>query len=206
MSTIHRSYEVLIEETVSAENRDQRKRGTNKPLNHKAKTTEALRLTNDLFQDDVCYYTLMLAGMVKDACWTDELLESATWMKEKLDAEQWTARKAQLLGKKINPLWELIRSNAMTAGVIGRLNRDWYRHAIFFGAKTVDEFVDKAFCYQGEKRLTANSRAEKRRNNPPAAKKLLHTFVAFMLRDAIQFKVNKIALKDMASFAGIWSG
>ena len=206
MSTIHRSYEVLIEETVTSENREQRKHGTSKPLNHNTKTTEALRLTNDLFQDDVCYCTLMLAGMVKDACWTDELLESATWMKEKLDAEQWKARKAQLLGKKINPLWEFIRSSAMTSGVIGRLNRDWYRHAIFFGAKTADEFVDKAFCYQGEKRLTANSRAEKRRNNPPAAKKLLHTFVAFMLRDAIQFKVNKIALKDMASFAGIWSG
>jgi IS605 OrfB family transposase len=206
MSAIHRSYEVLIEETVSAENRAQRKHGTSKPLNHNTKTTEALRLTNDLFQDGVCYYTIMLAGMVKDACWTDELLESATWMKEKIDAEQWKVRKAQLLGKRINPLWELIRSSATSANVVGRLNQNWYRHAIFFGAKTAEELVAKAFCYQGEERLSGKSRTEKRRNNSPTKEMLLHTFVKSLLCDAMQFKASKVALKDMASFAGIWSG
>jgi IS605 OrfB family transposase len=208
MSTIHRSYEVLIEETVTSENREQRKHGTKKLLNHNTKTTEALRLTNDLFQDAICYYTMMLAGMVKNATWTDDLLESANWMKEKLDAEQWKVRKMQLVGQKINPLWNLICSSGTTSNVIGRdrLNRNWYQHAIFSGAKSADEFVAKAFCFQGEERLLGNSRKKRRRKNPPDDELLLRTFVGFVLRDAMQFKAGKLALKDMASFAGVWSG
>ena len=81
MSKIHRSYEVLIEETVTAENREQRKHGTSKTLNHNAKTADALRLTNEMFQDAVCYYTLMLAGMVKDARWSEETFSYANGWK-----------------------------------------------------------------------------------------------------------------------------
>jgi hypothetical protein len=67
MSKIHRSYQVLIEETVSAEERERRRHGTNKESRFNAKTTAALELTNEMFQDAVCYYTLMLSGMVKEA-------------------------------------------------------------------------------------------------------------------------------------------
>ncbi len=124
MSKIHRSYEVLIEETVTAENREQRKHGTSKTLNHNAKTADALRLTNEMFQDAVCYYTLMLAGMVKDARWSEETFSYAKWMEDKLKAKGWQARQKQLIGQPINPLWRHITNSVemrdATANVVNR--------------------------------------------------------------------------------------
>ena len=60
---IYRSYEVLIEESVAA-NHPSRKR-TSKQSVADPDIDAALRLTNRIYQDAVCYYVLVLAGMAK---------------------------------------------------------------------------------------------------------------------------------------------
>src|SRR5208282_5686758 len=59
-SEIYRTYEVLIEESVHPTHP---KRGKT----NKADVHQALVTTNELFQDAVCYYTIMLAGLAGKA-------------------------------------------------------------------------------------------------------------------------------------------
>ncbi len=62
---LYRTYEVLIEQSV---HRTHPKRGkTNKTDAYKADVHQALVTTNELFQDGVCYYTIMLAGLAGEA-------------------------------------------------------------------------------------------------------------------------------------------
>jgi IS605 OrfB family transposase len=62
---LYRTYEVLVEESVLRESDKDAK--TNKESRYKAETMGALRDTNDMFQDAVCYYTILLAGLAGDA-------------------------------------------------------------------------------------------------------------------------------------------
>jgi hypothetical protein len=60
-SELYRTYEVLVEESVHPTHS---KRGkTNKADGYKADVHQALVTTNELFQDAVCYYTIMLAAL-----------------------------------------------------------------------------------------------------------------------------------------------
>jgi IS605 OrfB family transposase len=201
MPNIHRSYEVLIEETVTAENRQHRKRGTDKEHRFNAKTMAALELTNEMFQDAVCYYTLMLAGMVKGAEWTEETLGYVGWMRAELGDEAWKARRARMLGQQINPLWKHITEShemsAATANVVKRLSEE-YPHAIFHGSKDADDIVRKAFCYKGTK-----GKAELiKRNDLPAAENLVQTFVAHLMPKVVQVKSTGDSLfPNLKSFA-----
>jgi IS605 OrfB family transposase len=64
-SELYRTYEVLIEESVHPTHP---KRGkTSKSDGYKTEVHEALVTTNELFQDAVCYYTIMLAGLAGEA-------------------------------------------------------------------------------------------------------------------------------------------
>jgi hypothetical protein len=61
MSELYRTYEVLIEESIHPTHP---KRGkTTKTYRYKADVHHALVTTNELFQDAVCYYTIMLVGL-----------------------------------------------------------------------------------------------------------------------------------------------
>jgi IS605 OrfB family transposase len=211
MPTIHRSYEVLIEETVTTENRQRRKHGTDKESRFNTKTAVALELTNEMFQDAVCYYTLMLTGMVKDERWTEETIGYAQWMKGKLGDKGWQARLKQLREQQrpINPLWEHITKSpemcAATADVVKRLAEN-YPYAIFHRSKDAEGLVRAAFCYQGEERLPDSTRREKRRQQPPSQAALIRTFVQNLMVEAVKVTGKTDALNDMASFAGVWSG
>jgi IS605 OrfB family transposase len=64
-SELYRTYEVLIEESVHPTHP---KRGkTKKTEGYKPDVHQALVTSNELFQDAVCYYTLMLAGLAGEA-------------------------------------------------------------------------------------------------------------------------------------------
>lgn len=65
MSTIYRTYEVLIEETLSAN--DPKRQKSAKPSRENTATRRALETTHQIFQDAVCYYILCLIGLVRDA-------------------------------------------------------------------------------------------------------------------------------------------
>lgn len=65
MNTVYRTYEVLIEETLSAN--DSKRQRTSKPSRENANTRRALETTHRLFQDAVCYYILCLIGLVREA-------------------------------------------------------------------------------------------------------------------------------------------
>lgn len=65
MSTVYRTYEVLIEETLSSS--DPKRQRSAKPSRENAATRRALETTHRIFQDAVCYYILCLIGLVRDA-------------------------------------------------------------------------------------------------------------------------------------------
>lgn len=202
---------MLIEETVSAEVRQRRKNGTSKESLIDAHTTGALKLTNAMFQDAVCYYTLMLAGMVKDTMWTEELLEIEEVkrsLKGKLDDAQWAARKKEFVGRAINPLWKERCVGATS--VLGRLNQPRYRHAAFREdkreAKTVEEVVKNAFRYQGEERAAGATPKVKPRPQPPVDQKLRETFLRYVLPGCVEAKGAKLKLKSMKTAAGVMTG
>jgi hypothetical protein len=91
MSTVYRTYEVLIEETLSA--KDPKRQKSAKPSRENAATRRALKTTHQLFQDAVCYYILCLIGLVRDATET-------------------TADGAKI---EINPLWHTLTTGAQGA-------------------------------------------------------------------------------------------
>jgi hypothetical protein len=61
---LYRTYEVLIEETVAPDHPKRAK--TRKPDSYNTEVHDALHTTNALFQDAVCYYTILLAGLAGD--------------------------------------------------------------------------------------------------------------------------------------------
>ena len=84
---LYRTYEVLIEESVAPTHPKRGRTGKNDAYN--AVIHRALRATNDLFQDAVCYYTIMLASLAS----------------ETKDSK----------ARSLNPLWqELVRGNYET--------------------------------------------------------------------------------------------
>ena len=56
MNTVYRTYEVLVEETLSAN--DPKRQKTSKPSRENAKTRRALETTHRLFQDAVCWFNV----------------------------------------------------------------------------------------------------------------------------------------------------
>ena len=64
-SELYRTYEVLVEESVHPDHPKRSK--TSKPSGWgDGSTYAALKDTNDIFQDAVCYYTILLAGLAGD--------------------------------------------------------------------------------------------------------------------------------------------
>lgn len=127
---LYRTYEVLIEETVSPN--DPRRGKTNKPGRYSAEIANALRDTNDIFQDAVCYYTLLLAGLVGNG---DE-------------------------GAELNPLWRHLRSKETqekksmreeTDKVVRRLAE---RYPVLSGIHTAEEFLNKMYGVMQRAHLT----------------------------------------------------
>lgn len=110
---LYRTYEVLIEETVTAD--DPRRGKTKKPSRYSQEIAAALQGTNDIFQDAVCYYTLLLASLVGDG---DE-------------------------GAALNPLWRHLRSNEMRAKTDDVVKRLAGRYPVLAGLQTAEEFLDR---------------------------------------------------------------
>ncbi|MBE7495489.1 MAG: type V CRISPR-associated protein Cas12b [Verrucomicrobiaceae bacterium] len=132
MSTVYRSYEVLIEET--ARNHHARKAGkTKKELhpNH-LNTEQALKTTHEVFQDAVCYYILCILGLIKGG--TDRN------------------------GKVASPLWNSVTAEGRlgeTHDLVKRLAES-YPAAPFSAATTVEEFLSAVY---GERTTTADRAA-----------------------------------------------
>ena len=74
---IYRTYEVLIEETVSDDN--PKRQRTSKPSRYNAATVHALRVTNDTFQDAVCYYLFLIIGLLRDVPETERDQINLLW-------------------------------------------------------------------------------------------------------------------------------
>jgi IS605 OrfB family transposase len=117
-SELYRTYEVLIEESVHPTHP---KRGkTSKSDGYKADVHQALVTTNELFQDAVCYYTIMLAGMCRDG------VQNPLW-------DSWMHRPEMQCQLEL---------------VIKKLAKD-YPKAIFYGATTIEDFITKCYSYTG---------------------------------------------------------
>ena len=116
---LYRTYEVLIEESIHPEHPKRAKSGKDDRYGD-GKVHEALLTTNEMFQDAVCYYTIMLAGMCRDES------KNPIW-------------RCWLTDKKV--------SQDMKS-VVARLSSN-YPHAIFHGAVDVNDFLEKAYSYRG---------------------------------------------------------
>lgn len=112
---LYRTYEVLIEETVSLD--DPRRGKTNKSSRYSAEIAAGLRDTNDIYQDAVCYYTLLLAGLVGDG---DE-------------------------GAGLNPLWRHLRCKGMRAQTDAVVKRLASRYSTLAGLNKAEEFLDRVY-------------------------------------------------------------
>ena len=126
MSTVYRTYEVLIEETLSGY--DPKRQRTSKPSRENANTRRALETTHRLFQDAVCYYMLCLVGLVRDATETGP------------DGKP----------RDINPLWRTLTTGRMgqqTDELIGKLSLR-YPSAPWTDATSVTQFLDRVFCWK----------------------------------------------------------
>jgi IS605 OrfB family transposase len=112
---LYRTYEVLIEETVHPGHPKRGKTGKNgayKPEIHKA-----LRVTNDLFQDAVCYYTIMLASLAGEA----------------KDSK----------GRWLNPLWREFTRGRYAKQAEEIVRRFSHRYASCFGLTSLEQLRDK---------------------------------------------------------------
>ncbi|TVM02518.1 MAG: hypothetical protein CV087_09480, partial [Candidatus Brocadia sp. WS118] len=115
---LYRSYEVLVEETVPVNH--EKRNNTTKPSLWNQEIDGALRDTHMIFQDAVCYYTLLLAGLAEN---------------EKDSS-----------GKPLNPLWAHLTGGLKdeTEKVIRRLII-YYR--LPSGIKTPEDFVEKIYSW-----------------------------------------------------------
>lgn len=126
MKTVYRTYEVLIEETLSAN--DPKRQKTSKPSRENANTRRALETTHRLFQDAVCYYILCLIGLVRDA-------------KEGGPKDS---------NPDINPLWRTLTTGEMgkkTDQLVRRLS-ERYPASPWHGATGLDTFMTSVFCWK----------------------------------------------------------
>ena len=114
---IYRTYEVLIEETVPVDH-EKRKKGTTKFSLWNAEIDGALRDMHMIFQDAVCYYTLLLAGLA--------------------------GNEKDPSGKPLNPLWEHLTGGlkSETSRIIRRLTT-YYK--ISDGINTPEDFLEKIY-------------------------------------------------------------
>ena len=123
MNELYRTYEVLIEETVHPNH--PKRSATSKPSAWgDGNKYAALRDTNTVFQDAVCYYTILLAGLAGHST-------------EK--------------GKLLNPLWtELCRRAQSPNGDVARvLQRLATNYPKLPSVGTLDDFV-KSVLTQGK--------------------------------------------------------
>src|SRR6266540_5607744 len=74
---LYRTYEVLIEESVHPTHPKRGKTAKNDA--YRADVHLALVTTNELFQDAVCYYTIMLAGLAGEAKDKKGRLQNPLW-------------------------------------------------------------------------------------------------------------------------------
>ncbi|MFZ4594996.1 MAG: hypothetical protein ACOYOF_12115, partial [Verrucomicrobiaceae bacterium] len=121
MNTVYRTYEVLVEETLSAG--DPKRQKTSKPSRENAKTRRALETTHRLFQDAVCYYILALIGLVRDA--------------KEANAD-------------INPLWRTLTTGEMgkkTDQLVRRLS-ERYPSAPWHGIASLNDFLKRIYCWK----------------------------------------------------------
>jgi hypothetical protein len=138
MNELYRTYEVLIEETIPDGHEKRQKDRTKKPLRWNGEVDGALRDTHMIFQDAVCYFTLLLAGLAGN----EKVSDSA-------------APEKQIL---LNPLWEHLTGalNAQTEQLIRRLTANYKLPA---GIKTAKQFLEKVYSWpdNGEKRSELRS-------------------------------------------------
>ncbi|MDI6739355.1 MAG: hypothetical protein QME74_03215, partial [Candidatus Edwardsbacteria bacterium] len=116
---LYRTYEVLIEESVHPDH-PKRKQTSKTSLWGDGSTYAALCDTNAVFQDAVCYYTILLAGLAGNA-------------KEN--------------GKPLNPLWgELCRRAALPDSDVAKiLQRFAANHPKLSDVKSLAGFCEKLF-------------------------------------------------------------
>lgn len=93
---IYRTYEVLIEESVHPDHSKRAKNRTSKPTRFNAVIDGALRDTHMIFQDAVCYYTLLFAGL----------------------AGRERHKSGEYAGELLNPLWEHVTGPASKGGIV----------------------------------------------------------------------------------------
>ncbi len=121
MNELYRTYEVLIEETVHPNH--PKRNATSKPSAWgDGSKYEALRDTNSVFQDAVCYYTILLAGLAGHA--TEN-------------------------GKLLNPLWaELCKRAQSTSGDVTRvLHRLARNYPKLPSVGTFEDFVKSVLAH-----------------------------------------------------------
>ena len=174
MNELYRTYEVLIEETVPDGHEKRGKDRTQKPLRWNTEVDGALRDTHMVFQDAVCYYTLLLAGLARN---------------EKIAGPE--APEKQIL---LNPLWGHLTGalNAQTEQLIRRLTANYKLPA---GIKTAQDFLEKIYIWPDS--------SEKRRDlQNLLARVYLLLESAGIEKDKETDQPKK--LKDMAEFGSSW--
>lgn len=174
MSTVYRSYEVLIEET--ARNHHARKAGkTKKELhpNH-LNTEQALKATHQVFQDAVCYYILCILGLIKGGTDRD--------------------------GKVASPLWNSVTAEGRlgeTHELVKHLAES-YPAAPFKTRVLLEEFISSCFAvFQAKEGDSCESQ------QVDDAKAREAVFLQ-LLEGAIKKKGEKSSLTEMNKFANDW--
>lgn len=171
---LYRTYEVLIEETVPDGHEKREKDRTKKPLRWNEEVDGALRDTHMVFQDAVCYYTLLVAGLAGNEKVADG-----------------TAPEKQVL---LNPLWGHLTGalNAETEKAIRRLTANYKLPS---GVKTAQDFLEKIYTWPE----TKEKRSELRNLLPRV---YLRLESAGIDKDKETGQPKK--LKAMADFASNW--
>jgi hypothetical protein len=118
---LYRTYEVLVEESVVRDADKDPK--TKKDTHYNPEIAAALRDTNEIFQHAVCYYTLLLAGLVRDA----------------KDPKDSTGERL------LNPLWQHLRSGGMRQATDALVRRLAERYERLTGVADAESFLDKLF-------------------------------------------------------------
>lgn len=121
---LYRTYEVLVEDTVSADHPKRIKNKTDKPLRFDLERDAALRDTHMIFQDAVCFYTLLIAGLAGN-----EKEESSP-----------------LENQQLNPLWGYLTGELRekTELMIARLAA---HYKPLEGIKTPEKFLKRVYLW-----------------------------------------------------------
>lgn len=121
---LYRTYEVLVEDTVSADHPKRIKNRTDKPLGFDLERDAALRDTHMIFQDAVCFYTLLIAGLAGNQKEESSPLEN----------------------QQLNPLWGYLTGDLRTNTelMIARLAA---HYKPLEGIKTPEEFLKRVYLW-----------------------------------------------------------